>query len=310
MPVALRELSEVYGFKKALLVTDGDLFRNGIVNPVEDILRKENIRTAEFFGTSGKSSFEEAESGLPKMLEMEPDVIVGVGGGSVMSMAKIMWLLYENPELDLEKMADEHGELPDAETEPPVTGRKSKLVLAATTTGTGSECSPFAAAVDSKGRKRLIASYDLIPEIAVIDADYTGALPDSMTKDCGRNTFVRAVETCLDEGVSDYSKGFAADAVRLVLKALPEALKPGSAGVLAKEDLATASALAGIAMANSLKAADPDIDAEGRIKDLLDVSTSEKRRVLTELARFTGFSGSDEEALSAWIKAVDIIEIL
>lgn len=310
MPVALRELSEIYGCRKALLVSDANLYKLRIIRPVEEYLKRQEIRTAEYFDLSEDPTFDDAMRGLAKMQNFQPDVIIGVGGGSVMSMAKIMWLLYENPDIDLEKMAEEHSVLPEEESGVPLTGKKAMLVLAATTTGTGVECSPFAAAKDAAGKKRLIASYDLLPEMAIVDADYTGNMSDKLTRACGRNTFVRAVDACLTENASDYTRGFAGDAVRLVLENLPRAIKPGAEGADAKEKMATASVLAGMAVANSMRSVDPDMNAKERINACLDISTAEKRDILAGIARFAGYTGTNEEALSAWIRAVDIIEIM
>ena len=197
MNVALKELDEVYGFKRAFIVSDANLYRLGIVNPVDAWVRGRGIRTAEFFTFDSVPSFENVRSGLPKMLEYNPDVIIAVGGGSVMSAAKAMWLLYENPDLDLNEVADKFSSL-DGEYDAnyadfPDTGKKAKLVLIATTAGSGAECSPFSVLADDNGKLRVIASYKLLPEIAVIDSMFSENMPTELVKKSGLTALSQAV---------------------------------------------------------------------------------------------------------------------
>ena len=148
MGVAFREFAEVYGFKRAFIISDANLYKNGALDSVEKLMRKKEIRTAEFFTLDEVPTFENVRSGLPKMLEFQPDIIIGIGGGSVMSAAKAMWLLYENPELDLEATAAKYNSLAASDNDFPAVGKKAKLALMATTAATGAECSPFAVLAD------------------------------------------------------------------------------------------------------------------------------------------------------------------
>ena len=159
MGVAFREFAEVYGFKRAFIISDANLYRSGAIDSVEKLMRKKGIRTAEFFSLDEVPTFENVRSGLPKMLEYQPDIIIGIGGGSVMSAAKAMWLLYENPEMDLEAVAAKYNTLAASDNDFPATGRKAKLALMATTAATGAECSPFAVLKNDKGEKCVIANY-------------------------------------------------------------------------------------------------------------------------------------------------------
>lgn len=259
MNVALRELSEVYHLKRAFLVSDPVLYRSGAVRDIDDWLRKRGIRTAEFFSTGAPPSFAHIRSALPKLLEFEPDVIVGVGGGSAMSAAKAMWALYENPDLDLSAAAEQPERIR--------TGEKAKLTLVATSFAGGAQNSPFAVLQDDAGALRVLRSFQLLPEISVTDARFTETLSPAQVKSCGLAALSLSVRAFADPGCNEYTEHLLREAAGLILNHLPggEAGRPD-----ALEHLHNAAALVGAACGNVLETLDPaaplwpaETDADG-----------------------------------------------
>lgn len=274
MNVALRELSEVYHLKRAFLVSDPGLYRSGIVTPVDCWLRDRNIRTAEFFSIGSPPSFADARSALPKLLEFEPDVIVGIGGGAAMSAAKAMWALYENPTLDLAEAA-EHPDLI-------CTGVKAKLVLVPTSFGSGAQNSPFAVLKDDTGNTHVINSFQLLPEISVTDAQFTKSLSPAQVKACALAILSQSIRAFVSENCGEYVQGLLLEAVRLMLKYLRSA-EAGCPEAL--EKLHNAAALAGAAYGNTLDTIDSE--APPYPTDSEKASNGERAE---ELARDLGFS--------------------
>lgn len=273
-PVALRELGEIYHCSRALLVTDPELYRAGIAAPVVDLLRKQGIRAAEFFSIGAVPSFADIRSALPKLLEFEPDVIVGVGGGAAMSAAKAMWLLYENPELDLAEVVEK----PDCIH----TGTKAKLVLVATSFGSGAQNSPFAVLKDDAGAFYVINSFQLLPEISVTDARFTKSLSPAQVKACGLATLSRSIRAFAADGCNEYTQGLLREAAGLVLNNL----RPAEAGCPdALEKLHNAAALAGAAYGNVLAT----MDAEAPLYPTDAEKAADNKRIEL-LARALGFS--------------------
>ena len=302
MNVALKELDEVYGIKRAFIISDANLYRLGVVNPVEAWVRGRGIRTAEFFSFDEVPSFENVRSGLPKMLEYQPDVIIGVGGGSVMSAAKAMWLLYENPDLNLAEVADKFGSLDgsyDADYAAfPDTGKKAKLVLIATTAGSGAECSPFSVLADDAGKKRVIASYKLLPEMAVVDSMFSENMPAELAKRSGLTALSQAARAYVAPGGSEYTQGFAREAVQNILENLEAAVAGCPA---AREKMATAAAVAGMAFSNAVNTVDPEagIYPEGAEK-------TAKSDLIVDLAKHVGIEAdSDDKVFAEWIAACE-----
>ena len=247
MNVALRELSEVYHLKRAFLISDPGSYRAGLVSPVDRWLRGQGIRTAEFFSIGAIPSFADIRSALPKLQEFEPDVIVGIGGGAAMSAAKAMWMLYEDPALDLAE-AVEHPERIR-------TGTKAMLALVATTFESGAQTSPFAVVKDDEGSTRVIKSFQLLPEISVTDARFTESLTPAQVKTCGLVTLSQSIRALAARDDCAYTRGLLRDAVRLVLDYL-SAAEAGSPD--AREKLHNAAALAGAAYGNTLETMDPE----------------------------------------------------
>lgn len=244
-PVALRELSEIYHMKRAFLVSNPRLYRSGIVSSIGRQLRKQGIRTAEFFSIGAVPSFSELRSGLPKLLEFEPDVIVGIGGGTAMSAAKALWLMYENPELDLAEAAEFPARIR--------TGIDAKQVLVATSFGSGAQNSPFSVLKDDAGGTCVINSFQLLPEISVTDARLTESLPPAQVKACGLTTLSQSIRAFASSNCSEYTQGLLREAVRAVLNNL-KAAESGCPAAL--EKLHNAAALAGAAYGNVMDTID------------------------------------------------------
>lgn len=253
MGVALKELDEVYGFKRAFIVSDANLYRNGVVAPVIDFLRKRGIRCAEFFTLSEVPTFADVKSGLPKMLEFEPDVIVAVGGGSVLSAAKAMWLQYETPELDLADTAKNFGKLTGTDVGFPATDTKAKLALVATTFGTGAQNSPFAVLADDEGKECVIASYKLLPEISVTDSLFAEGMSAELIKKSGLALVSQAVRAYAAPGANAYTQGLLAEVTDIVLKNLEAGINGCQK---AMETLMNAGSIAGFAVGNAVETLD------------------------------------------------------
>lgn len=273
--VALRELNEVYHLKRAFLVSDPGLYRLGIVSSVDRWLRDRGLRTAEFFSIGATPSFGDIRSALPKLLEFEPDVIVGIGGGAAMSAAKAMWLLYENPALDLAEAA-EH---PDCIR----TGAKAELVLVATSFGSGAQNSPFAVLKNDAGDLRVIKSFQLLPEISVTDSHFTESLSPAQVKACGLATLSQSIRAFASEACGEYARGLLQEAVGLVLNNL-EAGEAGRPDAL--EKLHNAAALAGAAYGNAMEAIDTGVPPAPA-----DAIQNADHKWGEQLAQVLGFSG-------------------
>jgi len=276
--VALRELSEIYHMKRAFLVSNPRLFRSGVVSTIGRQLQKQGIRTAEFFSIGAVPSFAELRSGLPKLLEFEPDVIVGIGGGAAMSAAKALWLVYENPGLDLAEAA----ESPDRIR----TGMDAKLVLVATSFGSGAQNSPFCVLKDDAGKPCVINSFQLLPEISVTDARFTESLSPAQIKACGLATLAHSIRAFASSGCNEYTQGLLREAVRAVLNNL-KAAESGSPAAL--EKLHNAAALAGAAYGNGIGL----IDFKVPFHSIATDNSLDHDRV-EMLAKGVGLSGSQK----------------
>ena len=199
MPVALRELGDIYRCQRALLVTDPELYRAGIAAPVADRLRKQEIRVAEFFTIGKRVSFGDLRSALPKLSEFQPDVIVGVGGNNAMSAAKALLALYQKPELDLAAAAADSKRIPAC--------TKAKLVLVATNFSSGAQNSPFAMLENDSGQNCSLKSIHLLPEISVTDADFTATLTADQVRTCALEILSHAARAYLDPRCTEFTAG-------------------------------------------------------------------------------------------------------
>lgn len=284
-PVALREMHEVYGLQKALLITSPDLYSKGLLDPVNQCLKNSGLHTAEFFTVIENPTIENVKTGLQKMDEFEPDVIIALGDGKTMSAAKIMWLLYENRDADIAALAAGTAAYPQM-------GTKAELVLMPATSGSGCECSPYAEIVDEKtGKKLCLNSFNLLPLMAVIDPDVTAGLTASEIKQGGLEALKNAIAAAVVPDVNDYAQGFAREAAAAVFQNLEVAMEGAATQPVACENMANAAANAGIAYACAVQGAvQPD---EGvTIKEL--ISSASDKTVLLDLAHDCGLTGSTE----------------
>lgn len=253
-PVALRELKDEYHAKKAFIVTDSNLFNLGICQPVIDQLSEMGIVATVFSDIQVDPKIQDAMKGLPTMDSFQPDTIIAIGGGSAIDTAKIMWVLYEHPEyrkhwLDL---ATVFIDIRKRVVKFPKMGEKAKLVCIPTTAGTGSEVTPFTIISDAEtGMKWPLADYEILPTMAIVDADYMMNMPPSVTRASGYDVLTHAVEAYVSVMASDYTNGLALTAIRNVFEYLPRAYKNGAADPEARIKMADASCIAGIAFANA-----------------------------------------------------------
>ena len=255
-PVALREMKYVYDFKRAFIITDANLFQIGACDGILNQLHDLGIETAEFFDIRVDPQIQDAMKGLPKMHEFEPDVIIAVGGGSAIDTAKIMWIMYEHPEEAFLDMATTFLDIRKRIRFFPQMGKKAKLVCIPTTAGTGSECTPFTIISDANtGMKWPLIGYEMMPEMAISDADHMMKLPPRATQASGYDVLTHAVEAYVSTFATEYTDGFCKDATKMVFDYLPRAyrsaFKGAKADPVAREKMADASCLAGIGFANA-----------------------------------------------------------
>ena len=223
-PVALREMKHVYDFKRAFIITDANLYQIGACDAILNQLHDLGIETAEFFDIRVDPQIQDAMKGLPKMHEFEPDVIIAVGGGSAIDTAKIMWIMYEHPEEAFLDMATTFLDIRKRVRFFPQMGKKAKLVCIPTTAGTGSECTPFTIISDANtGMKWPLIGYEMMPEMAIIDADHMMKLPPRATQASGYDVLTHAVEAYVSTFATEYTDGFCKDATKMVFDYLPRA---------------------------------------------------------------------------------------
>ena len=251
MPVALDELKNVMGKKKAFIVTDTFLYKNGYVKPLTDKLEELGITYTCFYDVSPDPTLACAIEGAKAMALFEPDVIIAFGGGSPMDAAKIMWLMYEHPQADFHDMAMRFMDIRKRIYTFPKMGEKAYFVAIPTSSGTGSEVTPFAVITDEKtGVKYPLADYELLPDMAIIDTDNMMSQPKSLTAASGIDAMTHALEAYASMLATDYTDGLALKALKLIFKYLPLAYNDGS-DVKAREKMANASTIAGMAFANA-----------------------------------------------------------
>lgn len=251
--VALKELKDYYHSKKAFVVTDANLFEIGMCQPILDQLTEMGIATSIFYDIRVDPQIQDAMKGLPAMHEFQPDVIIAIGGGSAIDTAKIMWLMYEHPEENFLDLATVFIDIRKRVYEFPKMGQKAKLVCIPTTAGTGSEVTPFTIISDANtGAKWPLADYELLPTMAIVDADNMMNMPKSVTRASGYDVLTHAVEAYVSVMASDYTDGFALTAIKSVFNYLPRAYKYGAKDPEARIKMADASCLAGIAFANAM----------------------------------------------------------
>lgn len=252
MPVALDELGSVMHKKKAFIVTDSFLYKNGYTKPIEDKLDEMGIQHTCFYEVAPDPTLASAKAGAAAMTAFEPDCIIALGGGSAMDAAKIMWVLYEHPEINFADMAMDFMDIRKRIYTFPKMGVKAYFVAIPTSSGTGSEVTPFAIITDQDtGVKWPLADYELMPNMAIIDTDNMMSQPKGLTCASGIDVMTHAIEAYVSIMASDYTDGLALKAIKNVFEYLPRAYEFGSNDVEARNKMADASCLAGMAFANA-----------------------------------------------------------
>lgn len=252
MPVALDELGKVLGKKKAFIVTDSFLYKNGYVKNIEAKLDEMGIAHTCFYEVAPDPTLECAKLGAEAMRSFEPDVIIALGGGSAMDAGKIMWVMYEHPEADFLDMAMRFMDIRKRVYTFPKMGEKAYFVAIPTSSGTGSEVTPFAVITDEKtGVKYPLADYELLPNMAIIDADNMMTQPKGLTSASGIDALTHALEAYASIMATDYTDGLALKAMKNIFAYLPSAYENGANDPIAREKMADASTLAGMAFANA-----------------------------------------------------------
>ena len=252
LPVALNELKSYYGKKKAFIVTDEFLYTNGYTKPITDRLDEMGIKHTTFFNVQPDPTLGSAREGAKAMADFGPDCIIALGGGSAMDAAKIMWVLYEHPEADFMDMAMRFMDIRKRVYTFPKMGEKALFIAIPTTAGTGSEVTPFAVITDENtGVKYPLADYELLPDMAIVDADMMMNAPRGLTAASGIDALTHALEAYASMLATDYTDSLALRAVKMVFENLPAAYANGANDPKARENMANAATIAGMAFANA-----------------------------------------------------------
>jgi len=251
LPVALRELKDL-GKKKAFIVTDKVLYDLGFIDIVIKVLEEIGIDYKVFYDVAPDPTLATARKGAAEMASFKPDTVIAVGGGSPMDAAKIMWVLYEHPEVRFEDLAMRFMDIRKRVYAFPKMGEKAMLVAIPTSAGTGSEVTPFAVITDEKTEvKYPLADYELTPDMAIIDTELMMKMPKGLTAASGIDALTHAIEAYVSVLASEYTNGLALEAIRLIFKYLPAAYNEGTTNIKAREKMAHASTIAGMAFANA-----------------------------------------------------------
>lgn len=285
-PVALRELTEVYHLNRVYIVSDQNLYTTGVVSPVIRWVEAKGMRTAEYFSISGVPTFADLRSAMPSILEFQPDVILGVGGGSAMSAAKALWALYENPALDLAAAVKDPSLLR--------TGEKAQLALVATSFGSGAQNSPYAVLQNDDDKLVQLDAQCLMPLISSTDADFTASMTAQQVHAAAAKTLAQAMRALAAEDCCEYPAGLLSEAIQMILRYLPDAEKGCPS---AREKLHDAAGIAGAAYGNVTLPADP----RDRLAPMAGADLTSHSRVIA-LARVAGYPDA-----SALVKACEAI---
>ncbi len=252
MPVALDELKTVRNKKRAFIVTDNFLYNNGNIKPVVDKLSEMGLEHTVFFDVEPDPTLACAKAGALQMQAFKPDCIIAIGGGSAMDAAKIMWVLYEHPEADFMDMAMRFTDIRKRIYTFPKMGQKAYFVAIPTSAGTGSEVTPFAVITDEKtGTKYPLADYELLPNMAIIDTDFHMTAPKGLTAASGVDALTHALEAYASMLATDYTDALAIKALKIIFEYLPRAYENGQNDIEAREKMANAATISGMAFANA-----------------------------------------------------------
>ena len=252
LPVALQELKDVMDKKKVFIVTDSFLYNNGYTKEITDKLDEMGILHTTFFNVATDPTLASAKEGAKAMNEFNPDCIIAVGGGSAMDAAKIMWVMYEHPEADFMDMAMRFVDIRKRVYTFPKMGEKAYFIAIPTTAGTGSEVTPFAVITDeTTGVKYPLADYELMPNMAIVDCDLMMNAPKGLTSASGIDAVTHNLEAYASMLATDYTDGLALRSLKMIFEYLPRAYERGAEDVEAREKMANAATMAGMAFANA-----------------------------------------------------------
>ncbi len=252
LPVALDELKTVMGKKKAFIVTDSFLYNNGYTKPITDKLDEMGIQHTTFFDVAPDPTLACAKAGAQQMASFKPDCIIALGGGSAMDAGKIMWVMYEHPEVDFMDMAMRFVDIRKRVYTFPKMGEKAYFIAIPTSAGTGSEVTPFAVITDEQsGVKYPLADYELMPNMAIVDTDFHMSAPKGLTAASGIDAVTHALEAIAAMLATDYTDSLALRSLKMVFEYLPRAYENGQTDVEAREKMANAATMAGMAFANA-----------------------------------------------------------
>ncbi len=252
LAVALDELHNVLGKKRAFLVTDQFLYANGYAKPITDKLDEMGIAYDVFYDVAPDPTLACAKAGAERMRGFNPDCIIALGGGSAMDAGKIMWVLYEHPEVDFMDMAMRFVDIRKRVYTFPKMGEKAYFIAVPTSAGTGSEVTPFAVITDEQtGVKYPLADYELMPDMAIVDADLMMNAPKGLTSASGIDAVTHALEAYASMLATDYTDGLALRALQMIFKYLPRAYENGANDPVAREKMGNAATMAGMAFANA-----------------------------------------------------------
>ena len=252
LPVALEELKYVLNKKRVFIVTDTFLYENGYTRGITDKLDELGIDHATFFNVLPDPTLASAKEGAKMLSDFKPDCIIAVGGGSAMDAAKIMWVLYEHPEVDFMDMAMRFMDIRKRIYTFPKMGEKAYFIAVPTSSGTGSEVTPFAVITDEKtGIKYPLADYELLPNMAIVDVDMMMNAPKGLTSASGIDALVHSLEAYASMMATDFTDGLAIEAIKIIFDYLPRAYNNGANDPKAREKMANAATMAGMAFANA-----------------------------------------------------------
>ncbi|MDD4839837.1 MAG: bifunctional acetaldehyde-CoA/alcohol dehydrogenase [Clostridia bacterium] len=252
LPVALDELKTVMGKKKAFIVTDSFLFNNGYTKPISDKLDQIGIIHTTFYNVAPDPTLACAKEGAKAMNEFKPDCIIALGGGSAMDAAKIMWVMYEHPEVNFMDLAMRFMDIRKRVYTFPKMGEKAYFIAIPTSAGTGSEVTPFAVITDEEsGVKYPLADYELMPNMAIVDADMMMNAPKGLTSASGIDAVTHSLEAYASLLATDYTDGLALRSLKMVFEYLPRAYENGTNDPVAREKMGNAATMAGMAFANA-----------------------------------------------------------
>ncbi|MDD6376002.1 MAG: iron-containing alcohol dehydrogenase, partial [Ruminococcus sp.] len=339
LPVAMRELKQVLGKQKAFVVTDRFLFQSGTIHCITDQLHELGIAYQIFSDVEPDPTLACAKRGAEEMRAFAPDVIIALGGGSAMDAAKIMWVMYEHPEADFMDMAMRFMDIRKRVYTFPTMGEKAYFIAVPTSSGTGSEVTPFAVITDEKtGVKYPLADYALLPNMAIVDTDLMMTQPKGLTAASGIDALVHSLEAYASVMATDFTDGLALRAIQNIFTYLPACYENGLNEPVAREKMANASTMAGMAFANAFLGvchsmahklgafhhlphgvanavlltdvmrynADPRPQKMGTFSQYAYPHTLER---YAEVARFLGLSGnSDEELLEQLIAKIEALK--